>query len=336
MPIFLKIKKSITFLLFLSFLSYACSHTNTSPQKNKIGRLPNMTNVPDQNKEITNNLYVKNKKIVLENHQKVNNSGSLFDSSNEKNFLFTSRPADEMGRLVEVEISTSPKSNPITSPAAAASDAAKAPADKKSTEDELLSQFPSLKPKDENSQHIIKSLKMEIIQKLPNGNLVLMYHRSSDAINETNEIHVTAKLPAQKLWEGKPVSNQDLFDVQFSQSSDKEVIAKSSLSWEDEYTLRISGFNESSSAQAKELEDKRKDLMNLKDKLYKRVIDFGKERDRLTKERDKMSEDRKKDVETIQNLQDQLRDINKDSNKPSQPAPLAPIVPPTPASLGSK
>lgn len=275
--------------------------------------------LPESAKAKPENLYTKKPEVQIKPKRK-NTSGSLYQVENESNYLFTMRAPDTISNSVEVLVVLTSKQT-LSSTDSAQNAAPGAPAANNPTQtgtqthDEILSQFPDLKPQDPNQNSVLKSFKMQIEDRYENGDLAVVYHRASESTAEVNSVFVRARVPAAKIQEGKPISTSDLSQVHFVQTSSQETIERESSDWENEYSLRMSGFKESASQAAKDLENKRKELVKVKDKLYQGVINLGKERDQLTKDRQKMNDDRKKDQETIENLQNQISTQNLDENK---------------------
>ena len=75
----------------------------------------------------------------------------------------------------------------------------------------------------------------------------------------------------------------------------RAVEEKKATGWQDEYTLRISGFDEAKSKMAAELESKRQDLVKLRDQVRTRLETMGSERRQWAKERDSWIKKRAED-----------------------------------------
>jgi hypothetical protein len=333
-------------LLFLILFCVSCGSmrmiSGRSPYQNDNKNLTRATSVPlpvTGGKEAPQEVYIKAPQINIVETDPVNTTGSLYNTSNDTAFLFGELPKNEIGSMIEVAV------NPSATPAAAAAQttaaapgaaapvagAAAAGKNGKSAEDDLLAQFPDLKPQDVN-QKIIKNFKMKVQSRYPNGDVLALYYRTSDSASDANEVKVLARIPGDKLQEGKGISTQDLSEVQLIASNHDELLQRQSPSWEDEYTLRMSGFREATSKSAKDLESKRKDLMKIKDTLHKRIEDLAKERERMAKERDHLALDHNKDLQTIQELKAQLQKQNADqSTQTASNAPAATTAATAPA-----
>ena len=102
------------------------------------------------------------------------------------------------------------------------------------------------------------------------------------------------------------------------------VVERKSVNWEDEYSLRISGFDETKSKMAAGLEEKREQLKSVRDKLENELKSFDGERKLMTTERAGLLETKAQDTAKIDDLNKQNAELKKEIEdlKPKDEADL--------------
>ncbi|MBF0442443.1 MAG: hypothetical protein HQK54_11105 [Oligoflexales bacterium] len=100
-------------------------------------------------------------------------------------------------------------------------------------------------------------------------------------------------------------------DVRFSETTENDYLENNSLTWQDEYTLRLSGFSEAKSKMAMELERKKKDLAKAKEQLEIKIKNFASERRILTKERENLA----KEMARIADMEKEYMKMVENQNK---------------------
>ena len=124
-----------------------------------------------------------------------------------------------------------------------------------------------------------------------------MFRRRSVSGDQAHEIRFIARIPFSSISSGEPLSTNDLTAIEWVESSDGVVTERKSVGWEDEYSMRISGFDEIRSKSAMALEEKRKQLLDVRNRLDSRLKTFSDERNQLAKQReDLMNKDKEKDT----------------------------------------
>ena len=232
-------------------------------------------------------LYAKTGNPEIRKVKEPDNNGSLYNLEDQRNNLFTKDIKDQVGDYIDVSVVSNRMESPKQADAAKPQDpAAGTPAQKEENlEDTLIKALPNLDP-GKNSPVIIKKLKMRITQRLPNGDVKATLYRDSKSGDETKVIQVNALVPGELLRARKEVTTSDLADVEWSEINDGVLMQRQSLSWEDEYTLRLSGFDEAKSKGAQELDEKRKQLGDVRDQLENKIKSFSNERRQFSKDRD--------------------------------------------------
>ena len=301
------------FLLLLEFTSCETTGLRTI-SKREPSPVAAAIKVPEAQPEVIpdekpKDLFVRKKDIKIRRKAPVNDTGSLTDLNDPRAYLFGfERPVD-VGSFVDVKVAsnrvdqksdTKSPSEPTDSQAPKADDSSS-----------ILKALPNLEPGDKNHPALVTTIKMEVMERFDNGDVLVMHRRRSLRDGQASEIAVTARLPANALARQDQLATSDLNDIDWRESFDGEVIQRNSANWEDEYSLRLSGFEESRSKQAIAIEEKREQLKSSRDKLEKEMKAFLNERDKMTKERASLLETKTKDTEKISELEIQNKDLQK-------------------------
>lgn len=236
------------------------------------------------------NIYIKRKKLKIKPVVEINSTGSLMSMDNPENFLFTAMPKGKVGDVLKVLTRVNKKS----------SETAEAAGEKKPEElrDELIAALPKFTPKEGENLIPLTSINFKIDRRLPNGDVIVSSFRVSSSEDESNSIRIQARLSRADLMNKKELTTEDLLDVEWYERQNTEVFERQSLSWQDEYTLRLSGFNEARSEYAEQLVNKEKDLIKVREQLRERINNLGKERQQIAKARQNVDQ-RNKDMNRI-------------------------------------
>lgn len=258
--------------------------------------------------ETAPDMYVKQRRPVIKDQDRPNETGSLFNPDDERNYLFTATGPQNVGRFLTVNVVANRGSASAGALAKADNSAspAKPEGEGDQTEQELLNALPDLTPKTPGDPSLMKTFKMQIVHRYANGDVLARLSRRSLGEDEAAEITAEARIPYDRLASGDPLTTEDLLDVNYVESGEGELIERSSSGWEDEYSLRLSGFKEAKSKMAAELVDQKKQLDDAKEKLETRIKTFGDERRSVAKQRDDLN---KKNIETdakVKDMQDEL------------------------------
>lgn len=252
-------------------------------------------------------MYVKQRHPVIKDADHPNETGSLFNPDDERNYLFTTSGPQNVGRFLAINIIAN-RSKPTAASGVEAVGAAKPDPKGDDTEEELLKALPDLAPKKPGETSLMKNFKMQIVHRFPNGDVMARMQRRSQNEDQATEITAEARIPYDRLASGDDLTTDDLLDVNYVESGEGELIERSSSGWEDEYSLRMSGFNEAKSKMAAELVDQKKQLEDAKTGLETRIKTFGEERKQVAKQRDDFN---KKTVETdakVKTMADKIDD----------------------------
>jgi len=269
-------------------------------------------------------LFVRTKDVRIVPSDVRGDSGSLFNLDDERNYLYGQR-APGVGAWIDIQVAStrvdagSGGADPESSagagtPAASGGTAGAASA----SDDELLKALPNLEPAGKDAKPI-KNFKMKIVHQDQSGDVIAQFQRRSMRDEDAAEISVTARVPLSRLSSGEPLTTNDLSDVKWIENRDGQIAERRSANWEDEYTMRLSGFDEARSKEAIALEDKRKQLVGVREKLDTRIRSLAQERTQMTKQREDLMAKQKTDQEKIAELQktvdEQKRQIEQNQAK---------------------
>lgn len=182
-------------------------------------------------------------------------------------------------------------------------------------EKDLLAALPELKGEDDSQPRVMTKIPFKIIRKLENGDVLANYRRMSESDGSENLIDVNVKIPAEVVASQRPITTSNLQDIDWQQLKDTKTIRKQSLAWEDEYSLRISGFTEAKSKEAIDLEKKRRDLMALRDTVRNRIIGLGQQRRVLNDEKQKVEQMKNQMDQKVSNLESAIAEKDSTINE---------------------
>lgn len=260
------------------------------------GRVPGQPTQPPE-------MFVRKKEINIEPIEKQNDSGSLFNLEDERNYLYATRGPVAIGKYIEVQIASRRAAAQTAAPAATPAEGAagQQPPNDEAT-NAILKSLPELAPADDEGE-MLKRMQMRVVERLENGDVVVMTRRSSVRETLGNEINVKARIPYEKLITGNPITTDDLADIQWNETDKGQLVERYSSSWEDEYTMRLSGFTEAKSKLASELDDKRRQLMETRKRIETQAKTMGDERRKIAKERETLLKKQAEDATRIQALE---------------------------------
>ncbi|MGE0174093.1 MAG: hypothetical protein AB7T49_14950 [Oligoflexales bacterium] len=303
-------------LLFLTIVIAACRSTSMTP----ISQRPLGTKKVEgeggemyvskrkiEDMQAPETLYRKSSEQVIVPVDKSRTSGSLYNLDDMNNNLFLAKERPGVHDFITVNVEPNRGSKPDTPEATAAAGEKKPDA---AAKDELLSALPSLGA-DSSDPKLINELNMRIERVMENGDLLVSFERSSVNKFETNLIQIHAKIPYEATLKEEPISTKDLFDVKWVEQGPAETIDRSSFNWEDEYTLRLSGFSEANSKIASKIKDDQKQLMKVRNDLHNKITSFSEERKTVAEERKKLLEDRAAMDSETKDLNDKIEDLTK-------------------------
>ena len=249
-------------------------------------------------------IYVKRKNISISSQSENLKNGSLYDLNRNNNYLFASPPADRIGRIVEILV----KSGRLGEPKKEEKDSKETDVEKK-PEIEAKS-YPGLDAEGDNPP-ILDAIKMTISGKSLNGDPILILTKSSRSDNEAKVIRVTTKIPSNKLIGKEQVTTKDLYDIDWVERNNDEIIERKSPYWEDEYTLRLSGFKEAKSKTAVKLSSEWDRLKKEQKKLDQKLKSIGKDRRTLARDRQRLVKARKDIKEKVEGLNSKVEEQKK-------------------------
>lgn len=243
----------------------------------------------EEKSESAPEIYVKRESLAVVPKETQNFTGSLLSLKRAENSLFMEPLRGAVGEtldlLVKVNRSES-GATPIPAPAAPAAGASPEAAGK-GPQDELIAALPKLEPEDKTPK-VPSIIKMRVLRKLENGDVIVEATRASTNEWDANSIRAVSRVPRARLASNQPLTTLDLVDVDWYEQQGANTVERESSGWEDEYSLRWAGFEEARSKTAIELENKRKDLQKVKDRLQDRIVNMSKERGQIAQERERV------------------------------------------------
>ena len=226
-------------------------------------------------KENLDQVVLKKSHIEIVENVEEMEAGSLSNIYNQNNDFFSTRAFPQIGEYLTIKVLNHRGKN---NDEKANEDAQ----DEELNQDELLKSIKSLEPpKLENS--LIKEFKMKVVHIYQNGDLLLQYSRNSENENQINMINIKARVPAKAMLNEKPLTTKDLQNIQIVENVKNELVKRTSSSWDDEYTLRMSGFNEAQSKVASEVDSSMKKLKNMRSSFEKKLKTIQNERNMFAK-----------------------------------------------------
>ncbi len=245
-------------------------------------------------------IYIKRQNIEIVPQETKNYTGSLLALKNPDTYLFIDAPRGELGDFLDIAVQVNRKDKAPTPAPGAPADPANA-AKGKSVQDDLIAALPKLEPGLADPK-TPSSIKMKVVRKLENGDLIVEASRASQNEWEANSQRATARIPYSKVPGRGEISTADLADVHWWESVNGALTERESNTWEDEYSLRWAGFDEARSKIALDLETKRKDLEKVRDRLKDKIVNVGKERNKLAVEKDRVDSLRREAEEKLNEL----------------------------------
>ncbi len=291
---------------------------------------PEVISKSEPKSEKSLDLFVRQKDVKIRRKAPANETGSLTDLNDPRAYLFGFERPVEVGMFVDVKVASN-RSEPSGAPADGGAAGGKPqeggapdPAAKEVAVENLLKSLPNLEPGPDNKPVLLKSIKMQVLERFDNGDVLVMHRRRSIREGQGADVTVTARVPAEALARVDNISTLDLADIDWRESFNGDVAERKSANWEDEYSLRLSGFDETKSKDALGLEEKRTQLKSVRDKLENEMKGFAGERSRLSSERAKLLESKAQDAAKITELEKQNVDLQKkvDELTPKEEAKL--------------
>ena len=248
-------------------------------------------------------LYVKRPGLKISERRPNGDDGSLFNPDDERNFLFTHSGPLTVGKFVKVRVVPNHLMDDKAT-AASGSEGGKGGGKGKGdnakpdeVEAELLKALPEMAPAGKEHPAFVAAFKMKITQRFPNGDVLANFTRKSVVGEQERELVAEARVPYDRLTSGDDLTTDDLVDVHFREVRGNDLADRSSPSWEDDYSLRLSGFSEAKSKVAQDLQDQKQHLADAAAKLETKIKSFGEDRRQLVKQRDDLNK-KKSEAET--------------------------------------
>ena len=294
-------------LLFLVSLLASCRSGLIPVSKRNLGVVPSGKKM-DRKRAVSvpakaPDIFIRQKKTVIKPKKAALVGGSLYAISDERNILIGDKPRGMLGSYLDLKVDSSRLDNKENEAPEAA------PAAPDSSDDDLektlLAALPDLNSGEDNPV-LLKNLKMRVGGHLDNGDALVSFVRSSTNGAESKAINVLARIPFKALNDKRALTTKDLYDVEWIESSEGEYFERKSTIWEDEYTLRLSGFTEAKSKAAVALQEKKKQLKKVNKQMSAQLQNMASQRVKIAQERGRLKDIRLKHKEEKKVLTDQL------------------------------
>jgi hypothetical protein len=256
-------------------------------------------------------VYTKQTTLSIKPIKKINTNGSLTSLDDPRAYLLASTAPLVVGTFLDIKtVTNADAAKAPAAPAAKGSPAAQ-------IEQDLLKSLPNLDPVqgDPDKPNLVTNFKAEVLEVLENGDAIVGYHRRSVRGDQASDYLVKARVPQAALAEKDSLTTANLVDVEFRESREGELSERHSSRWEDEYTLRMSGFDEARSKSAVALEDQRRQLKDTRDKLATQIKAFSTERNTVAKERADYVAKKKEEDQKITDLETKVKEQNEEIDK---------------------
>lgn len=261
----------------------------------------------------TQEVYTKQTTLSIKPLKKVNTNGSLSSLDDPRAYLLASTAPLVVGTFLDIKTVTNKDAGKAGAPVAAPA----AKNDTQQIEQDLLKSLPTLDPAqgDPDKPTVVAGFKAEVLEVLDNGDAIIGYHRRSVRGDQASDFLVKARVPQAALQDKDNLTTSNLVDVFFNESRDGELTERQSSRWEDEYTLRMSGFDEARSKSAVAIEEQRRQLKDTRDKLATQIKSFSTERQTVAKERADYMEKKKQDAQKMAELEQKVKDQGEEIDK---------------------
>jgi hypothetical protein len=255
-------------------------------------------------------VYQKEKVQTIEPLAQGGDKGQLFNPSNRSGFLFGSPTLLSVGDVVDLDV----KWNIADSN----DDEAGKPNDDEKLDEAALSAeekkirdaLPNLDSKDPK-KIAIKKLRMKVSSVLPNGDFVLTSSKNVGTLDKERTIELQARLPFRDFAGTPSISTESLTDINWLEVDQGEIIERRSTNWQNEYTLRLSGFSEENSRAALALKEKEEQLKAARKLLENQLVSMGKQRVKVAATRSDASKLKAESSQAVEKLQQQIVEKDK-------------------------
>lgn len=257
-------------------------------------------------------VYTKQTVLSIKPIKKVNTNGSLTSLDDPRAYLLASTAPLVVGTFLDIKTISNTEAAKATPATTAKPGTAAA-----QVEQDLLKSLPNLDPVqgDPEKPNLVANFKAEVLEVLENGDAIIGYHRRSVRGDQASDYLIKARVPQAALAEKESLTTANLVDVEFRESREGELSERHSSRWEDEYTLRMSGFDEARSKSAVALEDQRRQIKDTRDKLATQIKAFSTERNTVAKERAEYLAKKKEEAQKITELEAKVKEQNEEIDK---------------------
>ena len=259
-----------------------------------------------EDEEPIENVFLKTTNIRIEENKDFYKEGSLYKADSDMGNLYGKPEKFKVGTSIDVIVK-------VKEEAGASGQADVAEEDPNSLKAKLEAAVPSLASDDENLKPLTK-IKARILRKLPNGDLEIESYKSVSNENGNKFIRFKAVVPKDKYKGAEQISTNEMEDIKWDEVTNGSLTQKTSMDWQDEYTMRLSGFSESMSREAMQLRRRKQGLNDVKKELSNRIANLSRNRATIAKEREKLQVTKAKldeELKEVENIKAESKDKDK-------------------------
>jgi hypothetical protein len=256
-------------------------------------------------------LYIRQPGLKV-TEQGANETGSLFDGEDKRNFLIVPRDPLAVGSFIDVQVVYSRTPEEVAKSAAPDAPASEngSQAGLSEAEKKILSGLPNLQPAD-SKMVPIRKFKMQIVGRRNNGDYELKYERQETNDEQSYALLINAILPHESAISSDPRTTLQLTEIDWVEVRDGRAQNRSSPGWDDEYSLRMSGFSELKSREALALEDKRRQLEQSRKLIENQLQQISKERTTVAQTRAEVAKEKESTEEVVSGLKKEIESKDK-------------------------
>ena len=201
-------------------------------------------------------IFLKTTEISIEEDRNFLREGSIYAEDSDMGNLFKKANNFKVGNSIDVFIKIQGEAKTDEAiPQEENADTLKA---------KLEELIPNLASDDANKKPITK-FKARILRELPNGDLEIESYKSAGNEKNGNRFYrFKATIPKKKYKAAEQLTTNDLENIKWDEVNNGDLTQRTSLAWQDDYTLRMSGFGESFHVKLKNYEREKKDYTTLR------------------------------------------------------------------------
>ena len=324
-------------LIIITILSFSCAQNETTVVQNpipasklksadtqRLASLKDVEVVPTNShnrQDLESGLYVERKVVEIRDAEQ-RGGGSLFDPDSKTIDFLRDNQIIGVGSYVKLYVKEVRKSDEPED------DSAPEEADVDALTEELLGELPDFEPLKGMKDKVLPIIHARVMGRTKKGDFIIESKRSSQLQNYFFYVYFTAILPYEKIYNSNEAKTTDLLDVHFIERNDAEgYFEHNSIAWEDQYSLRYSGFAPVIKKAYDRLELSRQSLSDARERFKSRIASFQKERETVAKERTDMLKENSDLKNQLDSQKDELARVKQELEALRQSQQQPPAAP---------